>query len=298
MDIAQLLNQDEIKRVEEIKKGWSGDQKYYIQLNNGEELLLRMAPLEEFTRKATEYDTVKQLFELGLTVPEPLDIKGVEEHVYSLFRWVAGEDADDVLPTLTPDLQYDLGYQSGEILRNMHQRIKVPKETEAWAESYNRKIDRNIKNYLKGELTYENGDLFLDYIEKNRSLIQNRPLAFQHGDYHSGNMILSKENQLSIIDFNRWDYGDPWEEFNRIDFTALTSPLFASGQLDGYFMGEPPLDFFRLLLLYISVNTLNALPWAEKYSQMEVRTMQDKAEKVLEWYDSFKEVVPMWYKTC
>lgn len=29
-------------------------------------------------------------------------------------------------------------------------------------------------------------------------------------------MIISPEGKLSIIDFNRNDYGDPWEEVNRI----------------------------------------------------------------------------------
>ncbi|MEK3769068.1 hypothetical protein MKY14_10950 [Paenibacillus sp. FSL R5-0887] len=28
---------------------------------------------------------------------------------------------------------------------------------------------------------------------------------------------------------DRFDYGDPWEEFNRIPWCALTSPEFASG---------------------------------------------------------------------
>lgn len=298
MDIAQLLNQDEIKRVEEIHKGWSSDQKYYIQLNNGEELLLRMAPLEQFTRKVVEFDAVKKLFEQGMPVPKPLDIKGVEEEVYSLYRWEAGEDANDVIPTLSNELQYELGYQSGEMLRKMHQTVKVPADTEEWNKSYSRKIDRNIKNYVNGDLKYEHGDLFIEYIEKNRSLIKNLPLSFQHGDYYSGNMILSEENQLSVIDFNRWDSGDPFEEFNRIDFTALTSPNFATGQLDGYFGGTPPLEFFQLLLLYISVNTLNALPWAQNYSEAEVQTMRVKADSILKWYDNMKQVVPSWYKRC
>ena len=35
----------------------------------------------------------------------------------------------------------------------------------------------------------------------------------------------------AIIDWNRDDFGDPREEFNRITFTAHISPHFATGQL-------------------------------------------------------------------
>ena len=58
-----------------------------------------------------------------------------------------------------------------------------------------------------------------------------------------GNMIFTKEEQLYIIDFDRMDIGDPWEEFNRIVWCAQESPAFASGMLNGYFSGEIPSIF-------------------------------------------------------
>lgn len=295
MDIEQLLNQDEINKVEEIHKGWSLEKKFYMEWNDEEKLLLRMAPISQFNRKVVEYDAMKALFLKGLPISEPLDIKGVEEEVYSLFKWVDGTDAEQVLPSLPEKLQYQLGIESGRILREIHDTICVPADVETWSNTYSRKIDQTLESYLAGSLRYENDALFLRYIEQNRSLIKSRPLVFQHGDYHTGNMILSDAYHLSIIDFNRWDYGDPWEEFNRIDFTAQTSPLFATGQLDGYFESHPPMDFFRLLLLYLSVNTLRALPWAQKYSGSEVSTMRNKAKNVLEWYQDLNQVIPSWY---
>lgn len=58
---------------------------------------------------------------------------------------------------------------------------------------------------------------------------------------------------------------------------------------------ENPLDnFFELLLLYISMNTLNALPWVQNYSEKEVETMKNKAKKVQEWY-SENSIIPSWY---
>jgi len=40
--------------------------------------------------------------------------------------------------------------------------------------------------------------------------------TFCHGDYHLGNMIVDKDREINIIDFNRWGYDDPYEEFNRL----------------------------------------------------------------------------------
>ena len=101
----------------------------------------------------------------------------------------------------------------------------------------------------------------MDYIENNRGLLKNRPQCFQHGDYHVGNMMMENGN-LTIIDFDRFDFGDPWEEFNRIVWCAQSSPTFATGQLDGYFKGKIPIDFFKLLAFYIATNTLSSIYWA------------------------------------
>ena len=104
-------------------------------------------------------------------------------------------------------------------------------------------------------MTYENGQAFIDYINDNRHLLKGRPQTYQHGDYHIGNMMIGRDGKLYIIDFNRNDYGDPWEEFNRIVWGAQKSPLFASGMVNGYFDHDVPMEFWKLLALYISSNT-------------------------------------------
>ena len=100
-------------------------------------------------------------------------------------------------------------------------------------------------------------DKVIAYIEANNSALQGRPQCFHHGDYHVGNMVISPEGELYVIDFNRHDYGDPWEEFNRIVWTAAVSPYFATGQLNGYFKAGH-LSFFQLLAFYICSNMLGS----------------------------------------
>ena len=136
-----------------------------------------------------------------------------------------------------------------------------------------------------------------DYINENRYLLDGRPQVYQHGDYHIGNMMIDHSGKLYIIDFNRNDFGDPWEEFNRIVWCAQKSFLFASGMVDGYFDGNVPFDFWRLLALYISSNTLSSVYWAIPYGEAEVNTMMNQAEEVLVWYHDMTEPVPIWYRS-
>ena len=120
-------------------------------------------------------------------------------------------------------------------------------------------------------------------------------MTYQHGDYHIGNLMIDNNGQLVVIDFNRNEYGDPWEEFNRIVWCAQSAPLFATGMVDGYFDCNVPMLFWDLLALYISSNTLSSLPWAIPFGQSEIDVMTNLAKNVLDWYDGMKNTVPKWY---
>ena len=144
-------------------------------------------------------------------------------------------------------------------------------------------------------LKYEGGEAFLSHIAKARHLLSDRPQTYQHGDYHIGNMMIGKDGMLTVIDFDRDDWGDPWEEFNRIVWCAQASPAFASGMVDGYFDGTVPMEFWELLALYISSNALSSLPWAVDYGEQEIRVMMDQAKEILSWYQNKTNCVPSWY---
>ena len=103
------------------------------------------------------------------------------------------------------------------------------------------------------------------------------------------------DGRIVVIDFNRNEFGDPWEEFNRIIWCAQAAPTFAKGMVDGYFEGDVPKEFWDLLALYISSNVLSSLPWAIPYGQDEIDVMIKLADDILDWYDGMKNTVPKWY---
>lgn len=291
-----IRNYDTFKKVEPVNKGWSSDKKYYIETTDGRKLLLRVADISEYGRKKAEFEMMKQVAALGVPMPQPVDFGTCDDGkcVYSLLTWCDGEDAETVLPHLTETEQYVLGIKSGEILRRIHS-ISAPKEQEEWGSRFNRKTSNKIEKYKACGIKFDGDNDIIGYIENNRHLLSGRPQSYQHGDYHVGNMIISPDKVLSIIDFNRPDFGDPWEEFNRIVWSATVSPYFATGQLNGYFGGRPPIEFFKLLAFYISSNTLSSIYWAIPFGEKEISTMKNQARDVLSWYDHMNNPIPNWY---
>jgi len=284
------------KKIEPVDKGWSSDKKYYIETVDGRELLLRVADISEYGRKKIEFEMMKQVAALGVPMSQPLDF-GICDNgksVYLLLTWCDGEEAETALAHLTETEQYVLGIKSGEILKLMHS-IPAPKEQEEWDIRFNRKTNNKIERYKACGIKLEDDEKFIGYIENNRHLLSGRPQFYQHGDYHVGNMIISPDKTLSIIDFNRQDFGDPWEEFNRIVWSAAASPYFATGQLRGYFGGEPPVEFFKLLAFYISGDTISSIDWAIPFGEEEIATMKNRAKDILTWFDNMNNPVPTWY---
>lgn len=276
-----------------IDKGWSEDQKFCVATADGTRYFLRISPSERYARRKRLFELLQQVDQLGIPMCRPVQFGQCVEGVSILYTWIDGEDLEPILQNLPKQEQYALGWQSGEILRKIH-TIPAPPEQEAWDVRFSRKARGKAEKYLECPLKFPGDTKLVDYLENNWQLLKNRPQCFQHGDYHVGNMMLD-HGTLQIIDFDRYDYGDPWEEFNRIVWCAQASPAFASGQLDGYFGGTPPMDFFRLLAFYIASNTLGSIYWAIPFGESEIQAMMGQANDVLVWYDGMKTVVPKWY---
>ena len=279
-----------------IDKGWSGDEKYCAVTADGAKYMLRIAPMERLERKQKEFEKMKEVAALGIPMCLPLEFGICEAGVYAIQTWIDGTDAEDAVMAMDAAAQYRYGLDAGRILAKIH-TIPAPADAPDWETRFNAKIDRKIAMYEACPLKYDCGsDAFLEYIAQNRHLLKDRPQSYQHGDYHIGNMMIDQTGVLTVIDFDRDDFGDPWEEFNRIVWCAQAATAFASGMVDGYFAGEVPMEFWKLLALYISSNTLSSLPWAIPFGEEEIRVMQNQAAQVLQWYDNMQNPVPTWYR--
>ncbi len=281
-------------QMEPITKGWSGDRKYCVSTEDGTRYLLRISPMEKREKREGLFGILNRGELSDVPMCRSVAIEVREDGVYTLHTWIDGADAEDVIPMMPEADQYRYGLEAGRILGKIHS-IPAPEGVTDWETRFNRKMDYKIQKYGECPIHYENGQAFIDYIGENRHLLHGRGQVFQHGDYHIGNMMIDRGGKLQIIDFDRYDFGDPWEEFNRIVWCAEKAPVFASGMVDGYFGGDVPLEFWRLLAMYIASNTLSSVYWAIPFGEGEVRTMLNQGHAVLTWYDGMRNVVPAWY---
>jgi len=289
---------DNFKNILPLDKGYSGDKKYYIETSDARRLLLRVSDIKEYDRRKTMFEMMTQLAPLNLPMPQPLDFGTCDggKSVYQLLSWCDGEDLEKILPTLSESEQYAVGLEFGRILKKVHS-LGAPDTLDDWFLRYTAQNDARVNAFAKTGIEIEGSDVLLRYYTENKGLLRNRPQCFQHGDSHIGNLLLDKQKKLSVIDWeiiSYENYGDPWEEFNRINHSEIV-PHFHSAQIAGYFDGEPPEDFWKLLALYLSAGALMIVVWAHHLQPNELEYAIQNVSNVLSWFDNMNALVPSWY---
>jgi aminoglycoside phosphotransferase (APT) family kinase protein len=194
---------------------------------------------------------------------------------------------------MTPTRQYETGLEAGRLMRQLH-ALEPQQSNGEWWTFYEAKMKRRLNALYDLSEPIIKQDLLVSFIEQNIDLVRDRPLAFQHGDFHVGNMLIN-DNGIALIDFDRSSMADPYDEFKPFVWNVQISPWFESGMVNGYFNDDIPSDFFPILALYAAESLISHIPWAMKYGETELHVAHQVAKDVLTWYDDFKRVIPRWY---
>lgn len=198
---------------------------------------------------------------------------------YQLLTWLDGEDLIEALPRMSQAEQFAVGEKCGAILRKMH-TLPPLYDAEPWGIRFRRKVADATESCKPAKC--REGDLLMRYLLDNQELLNNRPHTFTHGDWNTENIILSPGGQIGTIDIGGdKTCNDPWWDFCCIPGDLNLSPHFYTGQIKGYFDGEPPAEFFRLLAYYIA------------YCALEDPGFE-YAKIVLNWFDDMRNPVPVW----
>lgn len=286
------------KEVIEIKKGFSSDDKFLIHTkDDNKKLLLRVFNLEDLDPKRTEYAILEKMQEYQVTCSRPISIGEIENRGYMITSYIDGKDAEDEILKYTEQEQYNIGIEAGKELKKMHQ-MPAPDYISSW---YSRKVEKHkkyIDAYLACEVKVKNDDKIMKFIDENIHLMKSRPNLFQHDDFHLGNIVVSNKKFAGVIDFNRYDWGDPIHEFLKIGiFTRGVSIPFSIGQIRGYFNNrEPDEDFWRLYSLYLAMCVFSTVVWTLKTVPNNMNEMLEKVYMYLEDHDYFSRLKPKWYQ--
>lgn len=285
------------RSCENISKGWSSDEKYKIETDDGQALLLRISDISAFDNKKKEFEIVQKYSKLGFSMSQPVEFGICNEgkSCYMLLTFVEGKDLEEALPTLSEKEQYLLGRKAGEILRKIHSipidECDIPTQTKREKKLY------QLSRYEEAtHLRVANDEIAIDYVKNNITLIWKERPVYQHGDFHPGNLIYMPNGEIGVIDFNRWKVGDPYEEFYKLEsFGIEVSIPYSIGQIDAYFNDEIPEEFWQTLAVYVAHASLFSIKWAEKFGQADVDGMVERCKRAFENYDKFNSIVPKWY---
>ena len=222
------------------------------------------------------------------------DIRQHTEGTYAVYAWADGGAAEPAVAVMPAAEQYAFGLRAGRVLKYIHE-VPAPDNVQNWEKRINESIENKLRLCRECSIKNDVADSFVEYIKANRHLLKNRPQTFRHGDYHIGNFLVNDSGELIVIDFNRADFGDPWQEFNRLVWSAHLSPYFASGIVNGYFDNAVPPEFWKLLALYTCINGIASVPWAVRFGEEEIQVMLRQTREVYEWYNGMTNEIPSWY---
>ncbi|WP_274363767.1 phosphotransferase family protein [Paenibacillus thermotolerans] len=287
------------KAVSKIYKGFSYDGKYLVY-EGGEKpaYVLRTATFEQTERKRREFEAVARIHGLGVRTSEPVAFGTVEalDLCYMVLRYVEGEDASERLPLMTADEQYGVGVEAGRELLMMHE-VEAPGDMEEWSMRRLAKHNRQLADYFRCGVKLPEEDAVVAFIEEKLPLLEGRPNRFQHDDFHPGNLLVHGGAYAAAIDFNRYDWGDPYHDFLKIAyFSREVSIPFSIGQIDGYFDGKIPENFWNLYALYSALIMFGTITWTLQVVPEQLDSMMNRIRTVLDDHRNFESVIPGWYK--
>ena len=284
-------------KIEPINKGWSEDKKFYIETADGRRMFLRVSDIAEYDRKKADYMMTEQIYKHGVPTTQPFGfgVCGNGKNIYSLSGWIDGQGADIVLPLMSEAEQYALGVKAGEVLRKIHS-IPVPETAEPWGVRYRRKVKTWVDEYNSTPQVHSDiGARIVRYLEKHSGITDSRPQTFIHGDYNIENIVVVPNGEISVIDLSSFNtsYGDPWWDMNNMAWMPVMFPCFYTGQIKGYFNGEPPPEFWNVSACYLAYDALAAL--TDPYGLNGIEDGTEIVNNILKWMDNFKNPVPSWY---
>lgn len=127
--------------------------------------------------------------------------------------------------------------------------------------------------------------------------LQNRPNRFQHDDFHLENIIVRDGKYVGVVDFNGYDWGDPLHDFVKIALFARDISIpYSIGQIEGYFNGIIPEEFWKLYAVYVGMTVFSSVVWTLRAAPHMLDDTLERLTIVLEDHKDFELLKPIWFQ--
>ncbi len=283
--------------ISQVEKGFSFEEKWKIKNRIGEDLFIKIYDFDRTTHAKLLNSYLEHFYETGSIVPKPVHLVEIPEEGVTIHavESVDGIDGEEYLHTISKEQQYQLGIQAGNELLKIHS-LASHDQRQSWKDMRLTKYNRYIDLLMESSISFPEIDFILNFVEENKHLLSNRPITFLHDDFHPSNLLFKDAQLKAVIDFDRFEWGDPYHDFHKVAlFTKDISIPFAIGQIDGYFSNNPPDDFWTLYALYAAMIIPSDIIWSYKTTPHLVDSMWKRVRTILEDHKNFNQTVPIWY---
>ncbi|TDQ42669.1 aminoglycoside phosphotransferase family protein [Aureibacillus halotolerans] len=286
------------RAIQLLAGGFSEDTVSVVTMENGLKLLLKSGPLEGLSRKKEVAAHMMKLKRHGVHCADVLTVDSCPDHnlAYTLTTFIEGTTIRENMHSLSTKEQWNAGKDSGEDLILIHS-YDVSVDHPSWKERAVAKHRRYEVDFHRLGLHFTKTQEVFAFIESHLHLMNDRPNQFQHDDFHVGNLIVNDSTYAGVIDFDRFDWGDPWHDFTKLAFFSQEcSSAFAVGQLYGYFSGnEPPANFWPFYSLYTAMGIISAMVWTNKMNPENAAAMRQRIDRICIEHDDFRLYKPKWF---
>ena len=283
-----------VREIAQIKKGFSNEEKYIVE-TMAQTCLLRISPVKAYSRKKEEFGIMKKLFAKGVSCNRPIEmfIGKEDQKIYSLFSFLPGCDAEEHISGLAEPTQFEIGFRAGRDLKKIN---SFENHTGTWKQRKLAKHENYIRQYAEHGYHFKNDDKVIRFVELNCDRITSAPDRLQHDDFHLGNIVIHNDQYAGILDFNRYDWGDPLHEFVKLEwFTWPVSREFARGEINGYFgKGGVSRDICLIISVYIAMSIFSTLVWTLKFHPHTMSFIENRMYSILKNYEYFDCIQPEW----
>lgn len=283
---------------EKVEKGYSPDNKYIV-IKGKNKYLLRISDIKYYQKRKEEYNLLQRLKERNIQSQKPIlfsDLK-CDNICYMVIEYIEGTPAIEAFKKCSNSIQHQIGLDAGRELKKIHQ-LKAPSHVSRWDDRQVKKYRNYLNEYKIGNFSLKKDSKIIGFIEENIKLLTDRPNTLLHDDFHLEHIILSDNKYKGIIDFNGYDYGDPYHDFYNLSlFSRRISVPFVIGQISGYFSGQPGDYFWKLYSLYSAMNIFSTIVWTTNYDPNSFNDALERIELILEDHDYFNNMEPKWYNS-
>ena len=298
-DFKDIPGSESWVRLSEITIGDSNDRKFRIRDNEDRSYFLRIADPRLYDRKKNEFEHMKAAYAMGAAVPNPVEFglccRG--KALFLMSGWIHGKSGAVQLSVQEPYKQYDLGTAAGLYLKMIHRCQIPPRQPASWEAAQSKRWRAAFDRYrcCRRKIPYEHK--LLGMIENSLPLLANRPQCLLHGGFDTDNIVLSYEGSLSLIDFDKWLYGDPLLDLGNVLTGIRRACLpYAIGIFDCYFaFGISDLDL-QLMSLYAAMALVEQFAAAEAVGEDNVHRAMETAQTFIRDLQGCKSFCPSWYK--